>query len=460
MDKYKRLFSNTLIFAVGTFSSKLLSFFLTRLYTEVLSQGQYGITDMLQQSGNLLLPLITLGITNSVVRFGLDKGVRKSDVFTAGLLSLLGGMILLTLISPLLGFIPLVTDYVWLLCLFVFTSSLRSLCAQFVRAQNRVKLFAVDGIVSTATTILFNILFLVVFKFGVVGYMFSIICSDILSVVFLTAVARLYRFVNIKTLDTAVVRSMLKYAIPLIPNTVLWWITNVSDRYIVSWFWGEAYTGLYAAAYKIPSLVILVSGIFMDAWQISAVTEEEGRNRFYTKITSLYTAFLFVLASGVIVFTRFVPHILFAADYYEAWKYIPLLTVTVVFTCLVNFLGSIYMVEKKSVRSLLTALLSAVINVALNLLWIPKYGVNGAAAATLACYVVVFIVRMIDTRQYIRIDWQYSRLVICTGLVLAQTVVMLLETPLWLVWEIVLFGAMLVLCGKDLFAGVKHMLKR
>ena len=460
MDKYKRLFSNTIIFAIGTFSSKLLSFFLTRLYTEVLSQGEYGITDMLQQSGNLLLPLITLGITNAVVRFGLDKGVRKSDVFTTGLLSLFGGMVLLLLISPLLGFIPLITDYVWLLCIFVFTSSLRSLCAQFVRAQNCVKLFAVDGIFSTLTTILFNILFLVVFKFGIVGYMFSIICSDILSVVFLMVVARLHRFINVRSLDFSVMRSMLKYAIPLIPNTVLWWITNVSDRYIVSWVWDESYTGLYAAAYKIPSLVILVSGIFMDAWQISAVTEEEGRNRFYTKITSLYSAFLFVMASGVILFTRFVPHILFAEEYYEAWRYIPLLTITVVFTCLVNFLGSIYMVEKKSVRSLLTALLSAFINIALNLLWIPKYGVNGAAAATLVCYLVVFVVRLIDTRRYIRIDWQYTRLFIGTGIVLIQTVIMLKETPLWIVSQLLLFTAMLLLCGKDLLVGVKHMLKR
>lgn len=460
MDKYKRLFSNTLIFAIGTFSSKLLSFFLTRLYTEVLSQGEYGITDMLQQSGNLLLPLLTLGITNAVVRFGLDKGVRKSDVFTTGLLSLFGGIVLLLLISPLLGLIPLITDYVWLLCVFVLTSSLRSLCAQFVRAQNRVKLFAIDGILSTLTTILFNILYLVVFKFGIVGYMFSIICSDVLSVVFLMVVARLHRFINVRSLDFSVTRSMLKYAIPLIPNTVLWWITNVSDRYIVSWVWDESYTGLYAAAYKIPSLVILVSGIFMDAWQISAVTEEEGRNRFYTKVTSLYGALLFVMASGVILVTRFVPHILFAEEYYEAWRYIPLLTIAVVFTCLVNFLGSIYMVEKKSVRSLLTALLSAIINVVLNLLWIPKYGVNGAAAATLVCYLVVFIVRLLDTRRYVRIRWQYLRLILCTGVVLSQTVIMLCETPFWLVWEILLFGAMLALCGKDLLSGVKHMLKR
>lgn len=459
MDKYKRLFSNTLIFAIGTFSSKLLTFFLTRLYTEVLTQGEYGITDMLQQSGNLLLPLITLGITNAVVRFGLDKGVRKSDVFTTGLVSLFGGMIVLVLLSPLLGFIPLITDYVWLLCVFVFTSSLRSLCAQFVRAQNRVKLFATDGILSTLATVLFNILFLVVLDWGIIGYMLSIICADILSVIFLTLMGRLYRFINLR-LDFSVARAMLKYAIPLIPNTVLWWITNVSDRYIVSWVWGESYTGLYAAAYKIPSLVILVSGIFMDAWQISAVTEEEGRNRFYTKITSLYSAFLFVMASGVILFTRFVPHILFAEEYYTAWRYIPLLTITVVFTCLVNFLGSIYMVEKKSVRSLVTASLSAVINIVLNLLWIPRYGVNGAAAATLACYVIVFAVRLADTRRYIRIEWNYPRLLLCSGIVLAQTVVMLCELPLWQVWEGLLFAAMLVLCGKDLLAGVKHLVKR
>ncbi len=460
MDKYKRLFSNTLIFAIGTFSSKLLSFFLTRLYTEVLTQGQYGITDMLQQSGNLLFPLITLGITNAVVRFGLDKGVRKSDVFTTGLVSILLGIVVLLLAAPLLGFIPLITDYVWLLCIFVFTSSLRALCAQFVRAQNRVKLFAVDGILSTLTTIGFNILFLVVFEFGIVGYMFSIICSDILSVIFLMFTAKLHRYVNFKSLDFAVLRSMLKYSIPLIPNTVLWWITNVSDRYIVSWVWDESYTGLYAAAYKIPSLVILVSGIFMDAWQISAITEEEGRNRFYTKITSLYSAFLFVLASGVILVTRFVPHILFAAEYYEAWRYIPLLTITVVFTCLVNFLGSIYMVEKKSIRSLLTAMLSAVINIGLNLWWIPLYGVNGAAAATLVCYLVVFVVRLIDTRRYIRIDWNFTRLIVCSAIVLAQTVIMLCELPLWWLWEGVAFILIATVCCKDLLAGVKHMLKR
>lgn len=460
MDKYKRLASNTLIFAIGTFGSKLLSFFLTRLYTEVLDKSQYGITDLIQQSGNLLLPLVTLGITNAVVRFGLEKGVRKEDVFTTGLFSLFGGMMVLLLFSPLLGAIKLLTDYVWLLCLFVFMSSLRSLCAQFVRAQSRVKLFAVDGIISTATTILFNIIYLVVLDWGVFGYIFSIICSDALSVIFLFTVAKLQRYIRPRGLDRKLSKSMLLYAIPLIPNTILWWITNVSDRYIVAAICGEAANGMYAAAYKIPSLIMLASGIFMDAWQISAFSEEEGRDRFYSKVMSTYSVLLFAMASGVILCTRLIPRFLFAEAYYDAWRYIPLLVIAMVFTCMVNFLGSIYMTEKKSARSLITAAISAIINIILNILLIPRFGVNGAAAATLACYLVVFVIRLWDTRRYIRIQWNYLRLIICTLLLFVQTVILLLEVLLWVLWEALLFAVMLILCGKGILESVRRLLRR
>ncbi len=464
MDKYKRLASNTLIFAIGTFSSKFLSFFLTRLYTEFLSVDQFGVTDLIQQSGNLLLPLVTLGITNAVVRFGLEKGVKKQDVFTTGALSLFAGMILLLLVSPFLGMVDILSDHVWLLCLFVFMSSLRSLCAQFVRSQSRVKLFAVDGILSTATTIVFNVIFLVILKDtafgGVFGFIFSIIWSDALSVVFLFTVAKLHRYLSFRGIDFKQSRAMLKYAIPLIPNTILWWITNVSDRYIVADVCGEGANGMYAAAYKIPSLIMLVSGIFMDAWQISAFTEQEGRDRFYSKVMSTYSSLLFVMASGVILCTRIVPHVLFAEEYYEAWRYIPLLVIAMVFTCMVNFLGSIYMVEKKSVRSLITAAISAVVNIVLNLLWIPRYGVNGAAAATLVCYLLVFAIRLWDTRRYIRIRWNYTRLIACSVILLVQTVLLLWEVPLWPLWEVLLFGVVALLCGKGVLESVKRLIRR
>lgn len=77
MDKYKRLISNTVIFAVGTFSSKVLVFLLMPLYTRVLTDAEYGVTDLIVQTGNLLLPLVSLGIINAVIRFGLDRGQHR-----------------------------------------------------------------------------------------------------------------------------------------------------------------------------------------------------------------------------------------------------------------------------------------------------------------------------------------------------------------------------------------------
>lgn len=82
MNKYRNLISNTFIFAIGTFSSKVLVFLLMPLYTKVLSEAQYGTVDLMVQVGNFLLPLVSCGIVNGIIRFGLDKYYKKRDVFT------------------------------------------------------------------------------------------------------------------------------------------------------------------------------------------------------------------------------------------------------------------------------------------------------------------------------------------------------------------------------------------
>ena len=95
MNRYKKLLSNTVLFAIGTFSSKALVFLLMPLYTAVLSTEEYGTVDLIMQAGNLLLPLVSVGIINAIVRFGLDSSVRKSDVFTVGLMTVFCGFLVL-----------------------------------------------------------------------------------------------------------------------------------------------------------------------------------------------------------------------------------------------------------------------------------------------------------------------------------------------------------------------------
>jgi O-antigen/teichoic acid export membrane protein len=186
---------------------------------------------------------------------------------------------------------------------------------------------------------------------------------------------------------------MLKFSLPLIPTVVFWWVTNVSSRYIVGYMLGSDANGLYAVSYKIPTIIILFSGIFIEAWQMSAVTEEQNREAFFTKVFAAYQAVVFLAASALIVLSKIITTILVAPSFFESWRYIPFLVMSTTFSCFVTFLGSVYMVEKKSIISLVTTLVGAVINVMLNLLLIPVVGVNGAAFAMFASYFVVFILR-------------------------------------------------------------------
>jgi O-antigen/teichoic acid export membrane protein len=223
---------------------------------------------------------------------------------------------------------------------------------------------------------------------------------------------------------------------------------------------GESYNGPYAVAYKIPALIILVAGVFMNAWQISAVTEQKQRERFYSRVANAYASVLIIVASLVLLFDRWVIGLWVSDTYFIAWKYVPLLTLATVFTCLVDFLGSVYMVEKKSVHSLATAAVSAGVNLVLNAIMIPLWGVNGAALATLISYLLVFIIRIVDTRKYIRIGWDHWRMWLSFLLLGVQTILLLMQIPQYMLWEAILTVIIVIVNAQGLIRAVKQMLHR
>lgn len=459
MDKYKKLASNTLIFAIGTFSSKALSFLLMPFVTRMMGTGDYGAADLVQQTVNVLIPIVALQVNSAALRFALDKAVNKADVLTVGVRTTLIGFTVFLFCAYPLSLITIndfrLGDYMILIIVFVFVSSFRQLCQQFVRGSGYVKLFAVDGIISTATTLLFTILFLGVFKWGVTGYIVAIIASDVCSVIFFTFTAKLYRYVKPKLNDKSIATQMLKYCAPLIPTVILWWIINVSDRYMVTYFIDSSANGLYTAASKIPNFVILFSQIFIDAWQLSAVDEQEDREekaRFFTKVFRVYSGGVFAVASVLILGCQLITKILVAKAFYDSWNYVPILIIATTYSCIVNFLASVYMSEKKSMMSLLTAMSGAVTNFILNLVFIPKMGANGAALATVCAFLVVFITRGLNTRKYIKMDFKLPIIVAQTIILVAQSVLMLYMKAgvLLYVIEAVLLALMLLINSKQL----------
>lgn len=441
MNKYKTLVSNTALISFGTFGSKILVFLMVRFYTGYLTTAEYGTADLITQTANLLLPIISLGITNGVFRFAMDTKLDKKSVFSSGIITVTLGGLAFLIIAPILGLINQFNGFVWLIIIYTMASCYHSLCSQYIRALGSTLFFAVQGIVNTSLVIVLNIVFLAFLNMGITGYVLSVVLADAFSALLIFVKEKLWLQITFKP-DKAIFKDILKYSIPMIPATIFWWVTSVSDRYMVSGFIGTEANGIYAVSYKLPTFLTLISTVFMQAWQFSAVTESENDKKenidFFSKVWGSFQSVMFLAGAFIVALSIPLIKLLTTPSYYSAWKYIPLLALSMLFSSFANFMGSVYIVEKRSKNSFLTSMFGALLNIVLNFILIPSFlGVQGAAIATFVSYLSVFIIRALNVSKYIPFKMYPKHIIANTGILVIQTVFMVCELPLNIAIQIV-----------------------
>ena len=465
-NKYTTLVSNTFLISIGTFGSKLLTFFMVRFYTEVLTPSDYGTADLIMQGANLLFPVISMGIVEGVFRFALGNPKKRRNIFSAGAWVITGGSAVLAAVTGLTWSADLFDDVLWLMAIYTIASCYHSLCAQFIRAQGKMALYAGQGILNTVLVIGLNILFLLVFKWGITGYVLSTAVADILCSGFLVFKEKLWQYLTVKP-GKGLLAHMLRYSVPLIPTTIFWWITSVSDRYMITAFLGSDANGIYAVAAKIPTLLTLMATIFLEAWQFSAIAESAGERkehiRFYSKIWKIFMSAMFLAGGVVIALSQWEIRVLSADEYYSAWQYIPLLSAAMIFSSFVTFAGSIYVVEKKSLLSFGTSMAGAAVNILLNLILIPtELGIQGAVIATFSSYFLVFLIRSKNARKLLPFRLYSQRLTVNCMIMAIQIIWIVGELPGWQLVQLIAVGAFLAIDGKylvSIFSSLKSMHK-
>lgn len=429
-SKYELLINNTLLISVGTFGSKILTFLMTRFYTEALTPSDYGEADLIIQTANLLIPLVSAGIADGVFRFVLETDdehtAKRKSIFSSGFYTISAGTAILAALSSFISIPGFVSEYKWLLIWFISASCYHSLCAQFIRGEGKTRLFAYQGVLNTVLVIVFSILFLSVFEAGTRGYIISITLADSICALYLVVGQKLWRLMDIH-LKPGMWRKMMRYSLPLVPAALFWWITSVSDRYMITWFLGSGANGIYTVASKIPAIITLISGMFLEAWQFSAVRESRGSRRsyisFYTNIWSMFLTVMFIGGSIIIAFSPATIRLLAASEYYSAAEYLPILTAAAILSSLVSFMGSVYIVTKRSSLSFLTTAAGALFNIILNFLLIPTHlGIYGAAIATLCSYLLSFLIRIVSIRNILPFRLYGGRLFMSVLIIAVQII--------------------------------------
>ncbi len=198
---------------------------------------------------------------------------------------------------------------------------------------------------------------------------------------------------------------MLRYSIPLVPNNLSWIIISLSDRLMLSGMVGTAANGIYSIANKFPNIVYTCYGFFSTAWKESAarILKEDNKSAYYNSIYKDIKFFLKAIVLGLIAIMPFAFPILVDSSYNDAYIYIPILVISIYYTNMSNFYGGIFTAYKDTKIMGSTTVMAAVINILINLIFIPKFGIYAASFSTLISNMLVYFYRRYRLSDYIKL---------------------------------------------------------
>ena len=404
--KYKYFLKNLSIFTISNFITKLLMFLMLPLYTSILTSKEYGTIDMITTTVNLAMPILTLCITEAIIRFTIEENTNKKQILLNSLNIAFKGYILLLLISAVAWLLGMELKTLILFNIYYLVYTVSSLLTYYLKGLERIKIIGWASVIRVIALILLNCLLLLYFKLSVVGYYASLIISDMIVIIIYICNLKKYKVISNEEKDTALKKEMVKYSKNFVLNSISWWINNASDKYILLLFYDLNITGIYSVAYKIPTIIEFVQAIYSQAWQISAIKEYDKENsaEFFSNMYKIYNIIILFFVCLILIFLKVIAKILFAKEFFIAWKYVPFLLLAILFGALSGFLGSIYAANKDSKMYAKSTAVGAIANIALNFSLIPNFGAQGAAIATCISYITVWILRLVFMKKYIVLD--------------------------------------------------------
>lgn len=414
----KELFKNTFLFAISNFASKLLVFLMIPLYTSVLSTEDYGLVDIISTTVLLLLPIFTLTIAEGVLRYCLTRKEYANDYLTIGLkITSLGCLFVLTTAFPVVCFLHLNTYYYFIPIIFL-TQSYSRLFGRFARGIDKVRNVAVAGVLETFTIVTCNLLFLLVFKLGVLGYLLSMVAGYSVSCLYLFFSCRVSRYISLNSNNKDQVIELCKYSTPLIPNQLCWWLIDSFSKYILIFYIGYAGVGIYTAAFKFPTVLNVIASFFIDAWLLSVVKEyEKPDSKDY--IRKVYGYFSFLMMATALLITclsKEIALVFLKGEFYSGYIYIPLMCLTAAVGGIFSFFATIFSSEKKTYLNLIPTTIGAVVVILLSYLLVPRIDVMGVVIATLVGYLIIWAFCYVLTDRIVH--WQLRWYMIAFELIL------------------------------------------
>ena len=426
------LVSDTIILSLGNVAQKIVLLLLMPLYTSLLTASEYGTVEIVISSVLILVPLATLNIHGAVFRFAIEDDGNREYLLKFSLGIILKATIIISIIAVILRLFNF--EFYWTLIIILFsTYSLKFILADYVRAIGQVTLFAIAGICATLSLAMSNIIFFSIYKAGIEAYFVSIIISNLVNILILIFHSKdiwpcllkslsLKSVYNLRAGNAKKGKEYLHYSIPLIPNTISWWINSESSKYILIFFWGVSFAGLYTAALKIPSIINLFSMVFQQAWQYYASKEIENKDKLvlFRSIYRNFCGFMLIICTILILLSKPISSIILKNEFFSAWIYVPFLIYSATIAVVSVFFGGLFIAEKNTKGLMKTTVVGSAVSLFLSLLLIQFIGIGAIVIASIIGNIVILLIRISMCSKKLNFTFNQKILLISLAFLLIQ----------------------------------------
>ena len=414
MNKEMSLVKNTLIYAIGNISTKILAYIMVMVYSHYITPDELGYYDIIISSISLLVPIVMMEIHEGVYRLLIENDESEKNAIIGSSFKLL---LLITIFWELVLIIISAFFFIelaYLIALYSFTYIIYVYLITVVRGYADNKFYATIGVINSFITLLIELAGIVILNQGISAIFMAMSIANFTCILII-----LCKRINIlKSMflhyNCNILKEILQYSIPLIPTTICWWIVDACDRYIILFSLGKKYNGIYAMSVKFPTLITTLTSIFYLAWQEAAIKEyrSSSRDLFFTSVFKKYQRLLFSVCLCCIPGIKIAITLFASNEYYSSWMYTGPLFLAAVYMALSGFLGLGYQISKETKRSTFTSLIAAIVNASINIILIKEIGLFAASISTLFAYFILFFIRALDTRKYFTIQYPIKDMII------------------------------------------------
>jgi O-antigen/teichoic acid export membrane protein len=420
----RRLGRHSAIYGIGGLVSRVIAVLLLPVYTRYLTPADYGTIETLLALTTVMGLILRAGITSAFFRFYFDvdddagrlRVLRTSFWFTMGG-GTLGLLLLLALADPVSSLLFGTDDAANLVrasgVALWATVNYEQLTALF-RVEERSVAFVSASLANVFLTIGLTLLLVVALEKGPLGVIVGNFSGTL--IVYLALLG--YRREQLGfQFDRGLLREMNRFGLPLVPTALFLWMTNFSDRFFLVWLADVAEAGLYSVGVRIASAMVLLLTAFRMAWPAFAysIRDEGEARRTYAFVLTYLTVVTAWVALALTLLSPWLVDLLAADQFAESSRVVgPLAFSTVAYAAYVVIAIGVGRARRTQFNWVVTGL-AAVVNVLLNLLLIPPYGMMGAAIATVAAYSTMAIAMAWWSQRIYPVPYQWRRVATATA---------------------------------------------